>query len=177
MLTEIVQCLFPDTGMTEIARRMISYCYLQLCLWCLVASYRQCQYLLWQQTEAPLIIQVNNMPTAEEDDLNCNDVATGNFDDGLDELGDHKINGDINPLKECDKIRSETTVSSVQKMFQRQDILFTSTYETLKHKMCVVFETDTIERFLKEMGEKAYIRNMKDHLGRTFLHIAVRTKY
>ena len=113
------------------------------------------------------------LSTAEEDDLNSNDVATGNFDDGLDELGDHEINGDINALRESDEIRSETTVTSVQKISERQDILFKSTYETLKHKMCMAFETDTIERFLKEMEEKAYIRDMKDHLGRTFLHIAV----
>ena len=39
--------------------------------------------------------------------------------------------------------------------------------------MCMAFQTDSIERFLKEMIEKPYLRDMKDHLGRTFLHIAV----
>jgi len=80
------------------------------------------------------------------------------------------------PLRESDEIRSETTVSSVQKIFQRQDILFKSTCETLKHKMFVAFETDTIERFLKEMEEKAHIRDMKDHLGRTFYILRLKNK-
>ena len=34
--------------------------------------------------------------------------------------------------------------------------------------MCEAFQTDTIEQFVKEMAEKPYVRDMKDHLGRTF---------
>ena len=39
--------------------------------------------------------------------------------------------------------------------------------------MCEAFQTDTIERFVKEMAEKPYVGYMKDHLGRSFLHLAV----
>ena len=110
---------------------------------------------------------------ADEDDVSMLDMATVNCDDRFGNLEDYELDSDMNSQREHDDIRSETTVSSVQKLFQRQDILFNSTYEALKTKMCMAFQTDSIERFLKEMIEKPYLRDMKDHLGRTFLHIAV----
>ena len=39
--------------------------------------------------------------------------------------------------------------------------------------MWEAIQTDRLERFVKEMADKPNIRDMKDHLGRTFLHIAV----
>ena len=104
------------------------------------------------------------------------DMATVNCDDGFVNLEDYELDSDMNSQREHDDIRSETTISSVQKLFgQRQDILFNSIYEALKTKMCMAFQTDSIQRFPKEMIEKPYLRDMKDHLGRwrTFLHIDV----
>ena len=110
---------------------------------------------------------------AEEDDVSMLDMATVNCDDGIGNLEDYELDSDTNPQREHDDIRSAIIVSSVQKLFQRQDILFDSTYEPLKTKMCMAFQTDSIERFLKEVIEKPYLRDMKDHLSGTFLHIAV----
>jgi hypothetical protein len=102
-----------------------------------------------------------------------NDADTFNCGDGFGDLEDQEVAGDVNCQKENEETPADTTVSSVKKLFQSQDILFNSTYESLKNKMCEAFQTDTIERFVKEMAEKPYVRDMKDHLGRTFLHIAV----
>ena len=101
------------------------------------------------------------------------DMATVNCDDGFGNLEDYELDSDMNSQREHDNIRSETTVSSVQKLFQQQDILFNSTYEALKTKTCMAFQTDSIEQFLKEMIENPYLRDMKDHLGQTFFHVAV----
>ena len=51
--------------------------------------------------------------------------------------------------------------------------MFTSIYESLRNKMWEAIQTDRFERFVKEMADKPNIRYMKDHLGRTLLHIAV----
>ena len=39
--------------------------------------------------------------------------------------------------------------------------------------MWEAIQSDRLERFVKEMADQPHIRDMKDHLGRTFLHIAV----
>ena len=62
------------------------------------------------------------------------------------------------------EIQPETTMSSVHKLFESQDILFKSTDRLLNIKVCEAFQTDTIERSVKEIGEKPYISKMKDLL-------------
>ncbi len=115
-------------------------------------------------------LQLSN---AEENDVDIFDIGSNNFEDGIGELEDDEVDGDGNYGRANEEIHPETTVSSVQKLFQGEDTLFNSTYESLKNKMCEAFQTDTIERFVKEMAEKPYVRYMKDHLGRSFLHLAV----
>ena len=115
-------------------------------------------------------LQLSN---AEENDVDIFDIGSNNFEDGIGELEDDEVDGDGNYGRANEEIHPETTVSSVKKLFQGEDTLFNSTYESLKNKMCEAFQTDTIERFVKEMAEKPYVRYMKDHLGRSFLHLAV----
>ena len=69
--------------------------------------------------------------------------------------------------------RSDTTVTKMQKLFEKEDYLFTSTYETLTDQMKKAIEGDRLERFVKELAEKPYIHNAWDHLGRTLLHVVV----
>ena len=64
---------------------------------------------------------------ADEDDVIMLDMATVNCDDGFGNLEDYELDSDMNSQREHDDIRSETAVSSVQKLFQQQDILFNST--------------------------------------------------
>ena len=71
------------------------------------------------------------------------------------------------------KYRSDTTVTKMQKLFEREDYLFKSTYDSLTDQMKKAIESDRLERFLKELAEKPYIQNARDHLGRTLLHVAV----
>jgi ankyrin repeat protein len=71
------------------------------------------------------------------------------------------------------KYRSDTTVTKMQKLFEREDYLFKSTYDSLTDQMKKAIESDRLEQFLKELAEKPYIQNVRDHLGRTLLHVAV----
>ena len=64
------------------------------------------------------------------------------------------------PHREQD-YRSDTTVTKMQKLFEKEDYLFTSTYETLTDQMKKAIEGDRLERFVKELAEKPYIHNAR----------------
>ena len=100
-----------------------------------------------------------------------------NLDDGGDlNVGDHQTlhsddDGDA-PERE-QEYRSDTTVTLMRKLFEKEDYLFNSTYVSLTDKLKKAIESDTLGRFLKEMAEKPNIQTARDHLGRTLLHVAV----
>ena len=93
------------------------------------------------------------------------------FDAGENRNSDEDDDGVI-PHREQD-YRSDTTVTKMQKLFEKEDYLFTSTYEALTDQMKKAIEGDRLERFVKELAEKPYIHNVWDQLGRTLLHVAV----
>ena len=69
--------------------------------------------------------------------------------------------------------RPETTVKNVQKVFRREDQVFTSTFDSIKNKLWNSIQSDTLEKFVKELSEKTQLRDLRDHLGRSILHVAV----
>lgn len=69
--------------------------------------------------------------------------------------------------------REETTVKSVQKLFKKQDRVFKSTFERMKNRLWDAIQTDTVERLTKEMSENDHLKSVRDHLGRSLLHVAV----
>ena len=67
----------------------------------------------------------------------------------------------------------ETTVNTVQTLFRKQDRVFNSTYDSLKNKLWNAIQTTTLGRFIKEISETEHVRTIRDHLGRSLLHMAV----
>ncbi|CAB4020812.1 BRCA1-associated RING domain 1 [Paramuricea clavata] len=69
--------------------------------------------------------------------------------------------------------RPETTVKNVQKVFRREDQVFISTFDSIKNKLWNSIQSDTLEGFVKELSDNTQVRHLRDHLGRSILHIAV----
>ena len=112
-----------------------------------------------------------NNAESNNDNMDGQITIDEDFDAGENRNSDEDDDGVI-PHKEQD-YRSDTTVTKMQKLFEKEDYLFTSTYETLTDQMKKAIEGDRFERFVKELAEKPYIHNARDHLGRTLLHVAV----
>ena len=103
----------------------------------------------------------------ENEDLLTSGISTPNFDNC-----DENDTADLHVQMENDHT-VETTVSSIQRIFDIEDRLFKSTYDSLKHKIDDAVKGNKLDRIVKEIKEKPHIKTMKDHLGRTFLHVAV----
>ena len=107
------------------------------------------------------------LSSAEDEDLLTSGIGTSNVDNC-----DENDTVDTNVQMEND-YAVETTVSSMQRIFNIEDRLFKSTYDSLKHKIDDAVKGNKLDRIVKEMMEKPLIKTMKHHLGRTFLHVAV----
>jgi ankyrin repeat protein len=64
-------------------------------------------------------------------------------------------------------------VNTVQTLFRKQDRVFNSTFDSLKNKLWNAIQTTTLERSIKEISETEHVRTIRDHLGRSLLHMAV----
>ena len=64
-------------------------------------------------------------------------------------------------------------MNTVQTLFRKQDRVFNSTFDSLKNKLWNAIQTTTLERFIKEISETEHVRTIRDHLGRSLLHMAV----
>ena len=103
----------------------------------------------------------------ENEDLLTSGISTPNVDNC-----DENDTADLHVQTENDHT-VETTVSSMQRIFDIEDRLFKSTYDSLKHKIDDAVKGNKLDRIVKEIKEKPHTKTMKDHLGRTFLHVAV----
>ena len=103
----------------------------------------------------------------ENEDLLTSGISTPNVDNC-----DENDTADLHVQTENDHT-IETTVSSMQRIFDIEDRLFKSTYDSLKHKIDDAVKGNKLDRIVKEIKEKPHIKTMKDHLGWTFLHVAV----
>lgn len=121
---------------------------------------------------------VELLNTENDDGNEVNSCFANNFGDEMhkerncDGEDDGDADDDIQDRLQQES-RPDTTMSSIQKIFESQDTLFHSMYDSLKLKLLEAIREDTVERFVKEIAEKSYVRDIKDHLGRTLLHAAV----
>ena len=117
-------------------------------------------------------LQLSN---AEENDVDIFDIGSNHFEDGIGELEDDEVDSDGNYGRVNEEIHPETTVSSVQKLFQEEDTLFNSTYESLKNKMCEAFQTveELNINFVECLLHVGFNPNAKEKCGITPLIISV----
>ena len=70
-------------------------------------------------------------------------------------------------------LRKETIAKKVQKAFQIQNQRFNRKFDSLQNKLWMAAQSNTIERFVKELALDVHLNDTRDHLGRIILHAAV----
>ena len=115
----------------------------------------------------------SQLPSAEKDGAM---VSTESEDDSSDEDDSGKDGESDEDEADSGNMRiprAETTVRNVKKVFLREDRVCISTFNSIKNKVWNSVQSDTLERFVKELSGNTHVRDLQDHLGRLILHVAV----
>ena len=110
------------------------------------------------------------MSFAEKDD---NVTTAENVIDDDSSDGSGESYEDETEITSNSALRKETTAKKVQKAFQIQIQRFNRKFDSLQNKLWTTAQSNTIERFVKELALDVHLNNIRDHLGRTMLHAAV----
>ncbi|CAB3990938.1 Hypothetical predicted protein [Paramuricea clavata] len=134
---------------------------------CLVEEFKKWKHLLtWVSEVGRMLLRCGKNSEGKDVDEESSDISEG--DDDNDSGNEDGEQTDRNRVS-----GPETTVNAVQTLFRKQDCVFNSTFDSLKNKLWNAIQTTTLERFIKEISETEHLRTIRDHLGRSLLHMAV----
>ncbi len=141
---------------------------------CLKKAREHTEFMLMMSHHKKQVRQYNSQLSSVENHGAM--VSNGSEDDSSDEDDSDKDGESDEDEPDSGSVgipRPETTVKNVQKVFCREDQVFISTFDSIKNKLWNSIQSDTLERFVKELSENTQVRDLRDHLGRSILHVAV----
>jgi hypothetical protein len=96
------------------------------------------------------------------------------INDGGNDDGDEASGHEDDEFLPSDRVSGqETTLRSAHELFRQQDRTFNSAFDLLRNKLWNAIQTNDVDRFIKEVAENDHFRSVRDHLGRSLLHVAV----
>ena len=86
---------------------------------------------------------------------------------------DFQLGNDGPHLENASCLIPKTTVTIVQNIYQNEDQEISNMYNSLKRRIQNAIQSDTLEALIKELSENDNIKDTRDHLGHSLLHLAV----